>query len=552
MTVTVSTGSRRRGTGVSPAQRGMWLADRMHPDSGMNNVFCLVRLVGTLDPEALRGAIADVVARHSALRSTFHDEDGTPVVRVADAVDVSLPVVEPSVSAERTRRLAQEWCERPFDLAAGPLVRTRLVRIRPREHLLCIAVHHIVCDGQSLAVLFGELSAAYATRTGAAVTAELPALSAQYGEYVAWRAAHVTPPVDWWASYLDGVPDLLPLPADRVRPPVRGGAGDTVVFDIPEQLADDLATLARRHRMSPFMVLLAVYGVVLGRLSDVRDLVVGIPVTDRPLPEFEPLIGMFVDTLPVRLTMPPGVTFADLLADVRRSVLGVLSHQHVSFDALVDLCGANRSPAHTPLVQAAFGADVAPFPAPVLSEVDVEVCTPLPTGAKFDLDVWFNAPSDGRGGLVGALTYSTELFERATADALAERFVHLLGAAVAEPSRRVDALPLTGPDERRTILERWGRGGPARSKELPVHEMFAQHAALAPDAPAVSAEGRELSYRELDARRRQIAGRLRRTGLGPDDVVGILHERDADMVAALLGILSAGAAYLPLSSTHPP
>ena len=540
---------------VSAAQRGLWLTSQMHPESALNNVFCTVRLAGPVDVAALRAALVEVVDRHAALRATFAMDGGVLRRRVADHIEVPIPVVDPGTGriADRIEE-ARSWCEQPFDLAAGPLLRTRLVRTGPHEYLFCLAVHHIVCDGQSLSILFDELSLAYARRTGADPRAELPALEAQYEDYLAWR--HCQPrdgaALAWWASYLDSAPDVLPLPTDRPRPVVRGTAGDTVLFDVPEPLLRDLVATAGRQRMSPFMVLLATYAIVIGRVAGVTDLLVGIPVTDRPRPEFEPLIGLFVDTLPVRVSVPAGNTFAEVLDQVRRSVLDVLSHQYVSFEELVDRCRPDRSPSHTPLVQVAFGADLRPFPAPVLSGVDVEVSIPEPRTAKFDLDTSFNAAAGGRGGLVGAFTYSTAIFDRASIQALADRFVRLLAAGVADPQRVLATIPLTSDLERAAVLEQWSRGGPARAAEVPAHEMFARQAMATPHAPAVSADGYELTYGELDARSDRIAGHLRRAGLGPDDVVGVLQERSVDMVATLLGILKAGAAYLPLSSTHPP
>lgn len=544
---------------VSPAQHGLWLTSRMHPDSGLNNVFCTVRIVGPVDLTALRAALAGVVDRHEALRTTFHVKDGKLRPRVSTHVEALMPVVDvdswPAAErAEQARRFARSWCAQPFDLAEGPLLRAQVVRIGPREHLLSVAVHHIVCDGRSLAVLFDELSLGYARLTGADPGAQPPALQAQYADYVGWRGrlARHAGTLAWWTAYLAEAPDLLPLPVDRPRPVVRGAEGATVLFDIPEPLVVEVVALANSRRMTPFMVLLAAYSVLLSRVSGVTDLMVGIPVTDRPLPEFEPLIGLFVDTLPVRVTVPVGATFADVLDGVRRSVLDVLSHQRVSFDELVDLRKPDRSPGHTPLVQVAFGADLSPFPAPVLAGVAVEVSIPEPSTAKFDLDVSFNASPAGRGGLVGALNYSTELFDRTSIDALVERFVRLLTAGVAEPLRVLATVPLINPLERTTILRQWGRGGTSRETGTPVHEMFARQAAATPHAPALSFDGQDVSYAELDARAERIGRHLRRAGLGPDDVVGVLQERGLDLVATLLGILKAGAAYLPLASTHPP
>jgi amino acid adenylation domain-containing protein len=544
---------------VSPAQRGLWLINELHPGSSVYNVFCSIRMIGSADIPALRAALQEVVGRHEALRSTFPVRGGLPVLQVAENLDIPLPVTDLAAVPEadrmdQARRLVEQCCEQPFDLANGPLLRTQVVRLGARDHVLCLAVHHIVCDGQSLTTLFEELSVLYARETGADPRATVPALSAQYRDYVAWRhtEAEADSQIPWWRSYLSGAPQLLTVPADRPRPGIRGTGGVTRVFELPGPLMARVAALAQRSRMSTFMVLLGAYAALLGRLSGVTDLLVGVPVTDRPLAEFEPLIGLFVDTMPARVRLPAGATFGQMLAGVRRSVLDVVSHQGVPFDRLVEDLRPDRSPGHTPLVQVAFSADSNPFPRPELAGLDVELFTPEPTAAKFDLDMSINAAPDGQEGFIGALTCSSELFDPGSADRLVERFVRFLDAGVATPECPLDALPLMDDEERATILEGWGGGGPAQAAETLVHEMFARQAAATPNAPAVSADGHELSYAELDRRANRISQHLRIAGVGPDDLVGVLHERGVDLVATLLGILKAGAAYLPLSSTHPP
>ena len=243
---------------------------------------------------------------------------------------------------------------------------------------------------------------------------------------------------------------------------MRGTAGATRVFELPAELIAEVVALARRRRMSPFMVLFGAYAALLGRLGSVTDLVVGIPVADRSLPEFEPLIGLFVSTWPVRVRLATGETFEKTLDGVRRSVLDVLSHQGVSFDQLVDRLRPDRSPAHTPLVQVAFGADLAPMARPRFAGLDVELLTPEPTtAAKFDLDLGINAAPDGGDGFVGVLTYSTELFDAGSIDRFTEQFVRFLAAGVAEPQSPLHTLPLLDGRELETILGPWSEVAPA-------------------------------------------------------------------------------------------
>jgi amino acid adenylation domain-containing protein len=543
--------------GVASAQRGLWLISELYPGNSLYNVFCSVRMLGRLDVPALRYALDAVVARHEALRTTFAAGTDGPVARIAERLDIPLDVTDrpdtapDSVNEFELREFIRAWSEQPFDLANGPLLRARVVRVGPREHVLCLSLHHIICDGQSMSTLFDELSACYTAKTGAESDSHLAPLAAQYRDYVAWERANGPgeDEISWWRSYLADVPYVLAVPADRPRPAVRGSSGATKLFSLPDQLMTDLTELAGRLRVSPFMVLLGVYATLLGRLSDVTELLIGVPFTHRPLPEFEPLIGLFVKNLPVRCDIAPDQTFEQFLRAVRGSVLGVLAHQEVSFDQLVDELKPDRSPGHTPLVQVAFSADMKPFAEPRLAGLEARIDLPEPTAAKFDLDM--SIYSD-QGGAVAALTYSTELFDGESIGRLADRFVRLLTTVIASPELPLGALPLTGEAELAEIVGSLAQGGPAQAAESLVHEVFARQAALTPAAPAVSTDGLEFSYAELDLRSSQIGHQLRLLGVGPDQLVGVLVERSIDLMATLLGILKAGAAYLPLSSTHPP
>ncbi len=537
---------------LSPAQRGLWLINELHPNSSLYNEFCSFRITGPLDLSALRAALQAVVSRHEALRTTFPATDGLPRQRVADHLGVPLPVTDLAAVVkadrpERVRQFIQEWSEQPFDLASGPLLRTHLVRLGEREHVLCFALHHIICDGQSMTVLFDDLSLLYAG-------AVIPPLPAQYRDYVTWRETHAgrDGEIPWWRSYLSGAPQVLTVPADRPRPSVRGTPGATKLFRLPGALMADAAALARRVRISPFMLLLGAYAALLGRLSGVDDMLVGVPFSMRPLPEFEPLIGLCVDHLPVRVRVPADGTFEQVLRGVRRSVLDVLAHQDVSFDQLVEELRPDRGPGHTPLVQVSFSADMKPFPQPRFPGLGVELIMPEPATAKFDLDMSISEAADGPSDFIGALTYSTELFERDTADHLVDQFQRVLAAAVAGPGRRLSTLPLTSDYERAVILDQWSHGGPARAAEPLVHELFVRQAMTIPNAPALSADGGEVSYADLNIRSDLIGQNLSIAGIGPEDIVGVLQERSADLCATLLGILKAGAAYLPLTTTHPP
>lgn len=543
---------RSQSIPLSFAQRGLWLLDQLEPGSSAYNVPVAVRLEGSLDVGALRLALGQISARHEALRTTVAVQDGEPVQQVAPPTPASLELTDLAGAPDgerdgRAMRLVDIWAHEPFQLAAGPLIRTRLIRLGEDVHILVVVMHHIICDGLSIHLLFDELAEHYGGQ------GSNPPLAVQYADYAAWQRGQQRdePEIAWWREYLAGAPTALALPTDHARPAVRSGAGATHVFTLPRTVADGAATLARGMRMSPFMVMLSAYGALVGRLTGSNDLLVGTPFSARSQPEVEPLIGFFVNTLPVRVDLSGQPTFAQLLGRVRTSLLDVLAHQQVPFDTLVEALALDRDPSITPLVQTVFTFEPRPLAEPRLAGVEAELLTLQASSAKFDLDFMVVQKADGSGDLEVAINYSTELFEAATIARLADRFHRLLAAAVAVPDTPLASLPLLTDDERSAVVERWSATGVARQSDTLVHELFARQAVATPDATAVALGASSLTYAELDARADRLAHRLQALGTGPDDVVGILLPRSLDLVTAVLGVMKSGAAYLPLDTNHP-
>jgi hypothetical protein len=306
---------------LSPAQQGLWLLDQLHSGSSAYNVTVALRLTGALDVGALGNAFHAVLARHDILRTTFPSRGGRPFQRIAPVTPTPLPLTDLSAHppANRDRLcsgLVHEWAEQPFDLEAGPLVRSALIRLDVDDHVLALVIHHMVCDGPSLHLLFDELAALYGTAEAESGPSELPRLTVQYADYAAAQQERepADSEVEWWREYLSGAPVRLALPVDRPHPAVRGTAGATYVARLPKALMDQVGELARTTRTSPFMVMLAVYGALLGRLCETEDLLVGTPVSGRSTPELEPLIGFFAQTDPVLAVLrarPPGHALPD-------------------------------------------------------------------------------------------------------------------------------------------------------------------------------------------------------------------------------------------------
>ncbi|HEX8272115.1 MAG TPA: condensation domain-containing protein, partial [Longimicrobiaceae bacterium] len=546
---------RGDGAPLSFAQERLWFIDRMMPGEMAYHVPYLLRVRGPLDAAALERALSGVAARHESLRTVF-EERGESAVQVVDAARrVALPLADLSrlraADRERTARaLAAEEAARPFDLARGPLLRASLLRLAGDDHALALTLHHVATDGWSMGVLFRDLSALYAAETGGPA-ADLPPLPLQYADFAVWqrlrlRGDALERELGWWRERLDGAPALLELPTDRPRRAARGRRGARVEVAVPADAAAGLRALARAEGSTPFMALLAGFQLLLSRWAGQDDVVVGTPIAGRTHRELEELVGFFVNTLAVRGGLGDDPTGRELLRRTRAAVLGAFEHQEVPFERLVEELRVERSLAHTPVFQAMFAVqDAAPRPHFPGAAVEVEE---LWTGrAKFDVSVALRA---GPAGYTGSLAYDADLFDGETAARMAAHFARALAALAAAPDARVSALPLLDDAERRQVLEAWNPP-PRPCPQDSVPALFVAQAARTPEAPAVSYGGETLTYAELHRRSLALAGALAARGVGPDARVGLLAERSPDMVVAMLAVLQAGGAYLPLDPDHP-
>ncbi|MFO0762765.1 MAG: amino acid adenylation domain-containing protein [Byssovorax sp.] len=543
---------------LSSAQERLWFLHQLDPDDPSYNITGALRLSGPLDTGALAQALGAVVARHEVLRTTFATDDGRPVQIIHAPAPVELPVRDlsgrPEVEREASVRNEVAFeAEQPFDLADGPLLRCRLLRLGAEEHLLLLTMHHIVSDARTRAIFSRELSAFYAAfKDGRSVS--LPPLPIQYADYAAWQRSWLSGAVlgkklDYWRRQLDGATRALELPIDHPRPavPTRRGQRRTIRFS--PALSEAVAALARREGTTLFMVLLAAFDVLLFRYTGQEDFVVGSPVLDRPRPELEGLIGFFLNTVVLRATVTGELSFLELLGQVRETCLGAYTHQDVPFERLVEELEPDRELGRSPLFQVLFTLDGAPreresavLPGLKRRPADVPSST-----AKYDLSLGM---IDGPGGLAASIEYRTELFEQETIDRMLGHLQALLEGIVADPSRAVGDLPLLSEAERRTLLA-WNETGADYPRDLCAHQLFEEQVERTPGAIAVVFEGFSLTYRELDRRSNQLAHHLKGRGVRPGQLVGILVERSLDMVVSMLAVLKAGGAYVPLDPTYP-
>ncbi|MET0397113.1 MAG: amino acid adenylation domain-containing protein [Longimicrobiaceae bacterium] len=540
---------------LSFAQQRLWFLDRMEPGSPAYTVAAPLHLRGPLRAGLLERALDEVVRRHGSLRTTFTTLGEEPVQVVAPPAAFILPLADlaslPAPEREReARRLAAEEADRPFDLAAGPLFRARLLRLGAEDHVLLLAMHHIVTDGWSLGILFREISALYAASLAGAPP-PLPALALQYADFAAWQrggGAAGEDEMEFWREALRGTPPLLELPTDRPRPPVPTHRGASLPLALDAADTARLREVGRAEGATLFMTLMAAFHLFLSRYSGEDDVVVGTPVAGRTRPELEGLVGLFVNTLAIRADVGGDPDFRVLLGRVREALLGAYSHQHLPFDRLVEELQPERSLSHTPVFQVMFavqgGAGAGGL---ALEGVESSFAGTGTRTARFDLEVELREEPEG---LRGALEYAVDLFDRATAERMAAHFQALLRGIAAAPDSRISEIPLLDGAERRLLLEEWS----GTALELPaecVHERFARQAERTPDAPAVLCGADRVSYGELERRSRVLARHLRARGIGPEARVGICMDPSPQLPVAVLGVLRAGAAYVPLDPSHP-
>ncbi|MDM7915100.1 MAG: condensation domain-containing protein, partial [Candidatus Eisenbacteria bacterium] len=576
---------------VSFAQQRLWLLEQLEGGRGLYNVGAGLRLRGDLDVEALERSLGEIVRRHEALRTVFARRGGRVVGRVVQAGDFSLPVedLRGIVAGEReeeARRRSSEEVNRPFDLERGPLVRGLLLRVGDEEQVFVLALHHLVSDGWSIGVLVTELSSLYgsflaggALRAGReapevelepAPETKLPELPVQYGDYAAWQRKRLQGEAlesqrSYWRGRLAGAPQLLSLPTDHPRPAVQQHRGARREITLARDIVEGLRRLARREGATLFMVLLAAFKALLWRSSGQTDVVVGTPIAGRTRRELEGLIGLFVNTLVMRTDVSGDPSFRHLVARVRETALGAYAHQDLPFERLVEELNPERATSHHPLFQVAFLFQQAAQE--TLHLPGLEISAPAPGDgqvAKFDLLLTATeipgAPSDPAtstpsGPSTSALrlsaSYDAELFEGETVARMLRQYAGLLEEAAQRPGARVSELCALRGSERRRVLEEWNATGVGYPREASVGELFSEVAGRGPGRVAVVCGSERLRYGELEARSNQLARALRRRGVGVGARVGVLAERSLELVVGLLGVLKAGAGYVPLDPEYP-
>ncbi|WP_405887415.1 non-ribosomal peptide synthase/polyketide synthase [Streptomyces sp. NBC_01136] len=548
---------------LSFAQRRLWFMDKFEGPSATYNIPLTLKLTGNLDTSALTAALQDVVTRHESLRTIYiEDANGIPAQQVLPTHKAILDIPVETVAEDQASDALTELARHPFDLSSEIPVRAHILRTRPDEHTLTLVIHHIAGDGESIAVLIQEVSAAYtARREGRAP--QFAALPVQYADYTLWQhdllgdasdpSSILSRQSDYWQQELRDVPQPIQLPTDRPRPEQSSHRGDLLDFTVDGELLASVEELARSREVTVSMVMQSALAVLLRKLGAGDDIAIGSPIAGRTDEALNDLIGIFVNTWVLRAELGGNPTFAELLGQVRGKALSAYENQDVPFERLVEVLNPERSTAYPPLFQVMLSwqnVTRARFELPGLEAEFVDVRTGV---SKYDLlfNLTESTCADGRR-VEGLIEYATDLFDRVSVERIADRFVRVLRQVVADPTLPIDQVDVVDAAEREQLAA-WARAGGAIDAvpEVTLAETFETQAAKGLDSPALTCDDVTLDYAELNARANRLARLLTGRGAGPGRFVAVALPRSADLVVTLLAVVKSGAAYVPIDPDSP-
>ncbi len=542
---------------LSFAQGRFWLLHKLEPAASIYHISGALELRGLLQVQALERALAEIVRRHETLRTVFPDKDGHPYQRVLSFKPPGLPTQDLShlPASQREAQIGQfteEVLHQPFDLEKGPLFRARLLLVNPHRSLLLVCMHHIVADGTSVPVFVSELGHLY-RHYSQGLNSDLPELTIQYRDFARWQQSVLTTErlqsqIAYWKDRLAGSLPLTTFPADFTRPLTQSYRGAVERFEVDAQLVDRLRQVGRQQDATLFATLLAAYAVLISKYSRQRDLVIGSPVGNRPREELRPLIGLFANTVALRLDLSANPTFLQVLEQTRDVVQGALENQDLPFEQLVTVIRPDRDPSYSPIFQTLLVLGKEPLHLLDLGDVDVVPADTGRTSAKFDTTLELQETPDG---LTGAWEYALDLYRPETVRGIIAHFKTLLRRLADHPDQPFETIRMTTEEELHRVVHCWNQTGTKYPSESTIHQLFQEQVEQTPNSIAVTLQSTEWTYERLNREAEGVAAALRDHGIRPDELVAICAPRSHSLIAGLIGILKAGGAYIPLDPEYP-
>jgi amino acid adenylation domain-containing protein len=548
----------RNSAVLSFAQQRLWFLEQLEPGRADYHISSSYHCLGDINISALQQALNAIVARHEVLRTTFTNQDGNPIQVINATSPVPLQIFDLrkqplSVQATEIQRLLSREIQRPFNFSQDLMLRSCLLQIGETEHILLLVVHHIAADGWSMRILFQELSSLYSAFSQG-LPSSLTPLPIQYADFAQWQRQYLQDDVlessiNYWKKHLSGAPELLSLPIDRPRPPIQSFQGKTQSFSLPGQVTERLRLLGQGEKSTLFMVILAVFNILLSRYTNSQDIVVGTALGNRQHSETQELIGFFVNTLALRTDVSGNPSFKELLGRVREVMVGSYEYQDLPFEKLIEALQPKRDLSYSPIFQVMLILNEDILQEKIeLNRLNISRWEVENNAAQFDLTLNVNQMDTE---ILLQWQYNTDLFDDSTIERIAGNFQTLLTNIIVNPEIPISELSLLTANEQQQLLGEWNNTQVEYPQDKCIHQLFEEQVERTPDAIAVVFAQQKLTYRELNHRANRLAHYLQSLGVKPESLVGVCLERSLEMVMGLLAILKAGAAYVPLDPTYP-
>ena len=546
-------------SGLTPSQENLWFLDYFHSSSNAYNIPFKILITGNLQIEILKKSLEALTRTQKTLRTIFIKQDNRVVQKILDPVEIALPLVDiRSYSAENKDQQIEsayhQEAQRAFDLSQGPLINTELFRLEDEKYLLLINAHHIICDGWSMDIIIKELSKYYEVITDGGSSAGIEE-GVQYVDFASWqieffKSEEFKKQEQYWMTQLTGELPIIKLPTDHPRPAVQSFNGKNLIFELdPDKLAG-LNSLAQQLGVTLYILLLTVFKVLLFRYSSQDEILVGTPEAGRKRVEFEKTVGMFVNMLVLRTRVPEESTFVQLLEIVKQTTVEALENKDMPYGHLVKKLVSNRDISYNPLFQVTFNMlnfNVEEDPTLLASDVTFNPRPLESVGAQFDLAL--HVTMEGKR-LRFILNYNTDLFKESTIERMQGHFKQLVNSVLENPHTLVTDLTII-PEQERSLINQWNETDVPYPCENTLMGMFESQVKRTPDNIAIEFEGQSLTYQELNIKANQLARKLLKSGIKPEQIVGVILDRSLELVVAIYGILKAGGAYLPIDPEYP-